>query len=74
LLLCVDEVEQKFGLTDVSYSLVMENDGAAIEDDEVLNAVASEDGHILMVLRNYESWSPAASVAAISPGLNEVCL
>jgi hypothetical protein len=45
-----------------------------VDDDEVLEVVANEGGHIMMVLRGCESWSPATLVIGSSSGTNEVCL
>ena len=42
-----------------SLRIVTENDGTEIDDDDVLAAVCSDAGTVLMILQDGESWNPS---------------
>jgi len=60
-------VQEKFSLENNDWQLVLDVDGALVEDD-VLEAVATE-GHVIMVLSGSQSWTQQDSVPHNATGV-----
>jgi hypothetical protein len=65
-------VQEKFSLANNDYKLVLEGDGASVDDNEILDVIVNDGIYILMVLSGSESWSAAAPILPTSSSVNKV--